>query len=1297
MSQEWIGQSIDRYNVVEFLADELWGSIYKGLDPRYNRSVALHILDPEWAGRDEQGDYLFQVAQAALRWRHTGIAHIYDVLQQHTPQVVVGELIPGHDLARMLLSLRRDGRWIDLSEAVNLVGEIAMALGYVHPRGIVHGNISPSCIAFRPQVSQDLPYQPVLTGLGYVRPDQALAQIPDSPYRSPEAKSKGRLGAGDDLYALGMILYELVTGQLSTEDPISPVRRLRSDLPEVLEGFLLTALNSDPAQRFNDAGQFASALADLQPAVGAVDSAPVGFQEAISLLPIIERSIQEKPLRNTAQISTATVPERPTASSTAATPTTPVSGDQVHLLTPEGDVLSYAITKQSLTFGRGSESDITIDRPGISRKHARLLFEDNQYWISDLKSTNGTFLDQDQLPSETPTVWNPGENVRIGDVWLRLERGGQGSTTQVGSGAAVTRPARPLQHTMPAFTSADGSLIDTSLVHLSPGGSVGIYTDTPNISVTPGSGASLNLQLFNRAEQPDVLTVTFEGIPEDWISNPPHPIGIPANGARLAQITFRPPRTSAGRAGRHNLIVRAASQRDASQAVELRVTLTVTAFSQFFSELQPKTVYTSQIGQVMIHNRGNLPETFTVLFEDRYHDLVFDPPEMRLTVPPGKSAAVEYRPGLARPRWFGGESQHAFKVHVSAQTGQMVSHSGEYFAKGLIPVWAPVVLAFLCVVFACGMIILLNQVTAPSRSMRRTQEAQQTAMVIATQQAAQIAMQTATAQAVYIQGTQTAAAATATWSVQDLDQDGLSNAQEAQAGTLPNSPDTDNDQLNDGDEVNTWKTNPLNPDTDADTLLDGKEVQIQTNPLSPDTDGDGLNDAVDPDPRVPSTRTPVVVYTFTPPVSVTPPVPSGQIDLAVSITNGRIESPTGAQVTYTILVSNKTAVPVANVLASVSVPPNLANPTWNCVSSTGSACRVPNGTGSINVRLDLAPYGNATFTLGGIVGQSSLKQLVVTATANPPAGVKEVYPTDNQATDVDSLPVSAQLSLGVTDNREGIQPGQPTGYQIVISNQGPGAVNGVTVVDNFPLELQDISWTCTATAGSACQIPAGNGNINMLLNLTPGGAVTILANAVLRPDAVPGTLANTVSIASPVDPAQNNLTATDTTGIVPPIITPSTITPTFTVEVPTSTSTLEAPTETFTPAPPTADPRTDLLVLVTNPPTVTVGATFTYTLDILNQGPGVATNLALVDQLPDGATFILHSLIPNDPALVCIPVPGRVTCNLGSLAPGGKITIYIVLTAPAVPGEFYNTADIKGTEVDLEPSNNTVTTTITVY
>lgn len=76
----------------------------------------------------------------------------------------------------------------------------------------------------------------------------------------------------------------------------------------------------------------------------------------------------------------------------------------------------------------------------------------------------------------------------------------------------------------------------------------------------------------------------------------------------------------------------------------------------------------------------------------------------------------------------------------------------------------------------------------------------------------------------------------------DTDGDGLSDADEAKAGTDPTKPDTDADGINDGEEIHTYKTDPLNLDTDGDTLYDGGELIYGTDPLKPDTDGDGLSD-----------------------------------------------------------------------------------------------------------------------------------------------------------------------------------------------------------------------------------------------------------------------------------------------------------------------------------------------------------------------------------------------------------------------------------------------------------------------
>ena len=126
-----------------------------------------------------------------------------------------------------------------------------------------------------------------------------------------------------------------------------------------------------------------------------------------------------------------------------------------------------------------------------------------------------------------------------------------------------------------------------------------------------------------------------------------------------------------------------------------------------------------------------------------------------------------------------------------------------------------------------------------------------------------------------------AATATAIWLGEDADHDGLTNAAELELGTDPNQPDSDQDELDDGDELNRFNTDPLKADSDGDGLLDSVEVRQGLNPLKADSDGDGLADASDPDPIHPSTATP----TETPPPTVTP-------TLAPSATPPPTEEPT---------------------------------------------------------------------------------------------------------------------------------------------------------------------------------------------------------------------------------------------------------------------------------------------------------------------------------------------------------------------------------------------------------------------
>src|SRR5207245_1752442 len=116
-----------------------------------------------------------------------------------------------------------------------------------------------------------------------------------------------------------------------------------------------------------------------------------------------------------------------------------------------------------------------------------------------------------------------------------------------------------------------------------------------------------------------------------------------------------------------------------------------------------------------------------------------------------------------------------------------------------------------------------------------------------------------------------------------------------------------------------------------------------------------------------------------------------------------------------------------------------------------------------------------------------------------------------------------------TDGQTTVVPGSQVTYTITISNGGPSAVTGATVTDNFPASLSNVTWTCTASAGSSCGAASGSGNINTTVNLLDQGTATFTATGTLSRSAT-GTLDNTACVSPPQgvnDPDNSNNCATD--------------------------------------------------------------------------------------------------------------------------------------------------------------------------
>ncbi len=247
------------------------GVVYKARQAGLDRTVAIkmilasHLASPEHVRR-------FQAeAKAAARVQHSGIVHIHEVGQLHGQHYFTMEYIEGESLAQRIAQ-----KPLDLKSAVRLLATVARAVDHLHQQDIVHRDLKPLNILL------DTAGEPYLTDFGLAKvfaPDSeitATGVIAGSPpYMSPEqAAGRSReVGPATDIYSLGAILFELLTGQppfgrdnpldtlmeVLSREPTLP-RRLNPRVPRGLELICLKCLAKSPADRYSSAGALADDL-----------------------------------------------------------------------------------------------------------------------------------------------------------------------------------------------------------------------------------------------------------------------------------------------------------------------------------------------------------------------------------------------------------------------------------------------------------------------------------------------------------------------------------------------------------------------------------------------------------------------------------------------------------------------------------------------------------------------------------------------------------------------------------------------------------------------------------------------------------------------------------------------------------------------------------------------------------------------------------------------------------------------------------------------------------------------------
>lgn len=265
-----IGSTLGPYRILEQIGLGGMATVYKAYQPGTERLVALKVMPDHYAHNPHFVQRFEQEARIIAKLEHRNIVPVFDFGTQDGTTYLVMRYLQAGTVKDIL-----ERGALSLADAAKIIGDVAAALGYAHEQGIIHRDVKPSNILVDKDGNaylMDFGIAKVLEGTANLT---GSAMLGTPAYMAPEQTLNRPVTAQTDVYSLGVMLYEMVTGRQPFEaetpmavalkhvhDSLPPPRHLKPDLPDEVELVILKALAKDPADRYQSAGDLARAFSN---------------------------------------------------------------------------------------------------------------------------------------------------------------------------------------------------------------------------------------------------------------------------------------------------------------------------------------------------------------------------------------------------------------------------------------------------------------------------------------------------------------------------------------------------------------------------------------------------------------------------------------------------------------------------------------------------------------------------------------------------------------------------------------------------------------------------------------------------------------------------------------------------------------------------------------------------------------------------------------------------------------------------------------------------------------------------
>ncbi|MHB8750155.1 MAG: protein kinase domain-containing protein [Aggregatilineales bacterium] len=647
-----IGQRIDTYEIVALLGTGGMAEVYHArqtLGTGVSRDVAIKLIYTRLASTPEYMARCRREAQTLMVLRHPHILKAFDFGEYRDSVYLVTELLVGGSLAQLMANGPLTFQMIN-----QLLVQIGSALDYAHKQAVIHRDLKPQ------NVLLDGEGNAFLTDFGIAKLLRDTTALTDTKsglgtpaYMAPEQWQGGKIDGRADLYALGVILFEMITGALPfnadtpasmmyqhLQEPPPSAHNLRPGLPSGIDAVLGKALAKDKEQRFSSANELVTA-----------------FKAALS---------GEGYKSSDTQLGSTT--------------------EDILVITNDQDMRRVVpLDRRGMRIGSASDNEIVLPGKSVSYYHAAIGYNPvfQTYTLTDLDSQNGTYIGEVKILANMQESWWTEQPAQLGDFRLEWQ---------------------------PAHQNFASYETKTALDKLA----VKISIEPSVLNVTPGGMVKLLVRLLNESELVQHYIFRSQQVPLNWSVVPPEPIQLNPGMSGQAIIAFSPPREPASSAGSYPFRIQVISTDGNVEVGVAHGVLSVLPYLDISADFQPKHLTMPGFIHVILVNNGNTTHGVTLACRDRENALLFLPATHQFVIEPGKTEDVAVSITERRRVWFGYQHLDPIEISVNPAGTSPRLLNGEFILKPRYPWWVVGVASLLC--FTCIMLarLIIPSIFAPT-------------------------------------------------------------------------------------------------------------------------------------------------------------------------------------------------------------------------------------------------------------------------------------------------------------------------------------------------------------------------------------------------------------------------------------------------------------------------------------------------------------------------------------------------------------------------------------------------------